>query len=77
MTSTLAYVHTPSRLCLLSWSNTLQRGGGGNVHKEKYGGHTKNPNRLSFIDKAKAFFNKKKEEKKEAKAETTTPAATT
>jgi hypothetical protein len=56
----------------------LQRGGGGNIHKEKYGGHTKDPKRLSFIDKVKSFIKGKKEEKTEAKpAETTTPAATT
>jgi hypothetical protein len=52
-------------------ANHIQRGGGGNVHKEKYGGHTSDPNTPSLLDKAKAlFFSKKKEEEK--KKETTT-----
>jgi hypothetical protein len=45
---------------LLSQSHTgkweligAQRGGGGNVHKDKYGGHSHDPNKQSIIDKAK------------------------
>merc|ERR1711939_99031 len=41
------------------------RGGGGNVHKEKYGGHTHDPNKPSLIDKVKGFLSGKKKEKKE------------
>jgi len=29
------------------------RGGGGNVHKDKYGGHSHDPNKESILDKAK------------------------
>jgi hypothetical protein len=35
---------------------TGQRGGGGNVHKEKYGGHTHDPNKPTLIEKAKDFL---------------------
>ncbi|KAF2452669.1 hypothetical protein BDY21DRAFT_358375 [Lineolata rhizophorae] len=39
------------------------RGGGGNVHKEKYGGHTHGPEHENLIDKAKHLIglDKKKE----------------
>ncbi|KAF2403729.1 hypothetical protein EJ06DRAFT_470931 [Trichodelitschia bisporula] len=36
------------------------RGGGGNVHKEKYGGHTTDPSKPSIVDKAKSLFHKDK-----------------
>jgi hypothetical protein len=51
----------------------IQRGGGGNVHKEKFGGHTSDPTKPSLIEKAKAFLTGKKKEltsKKESKTTT-------
>ncbi|OCL07928.1 hypothetical protein AOQ84DRAFT_389190 [Glonium stellatum] len=36
------------------------RGGEGNIHKEKYGGHSKSPNRETLSDKVKHIFHKDK-----------------
>ncbi|KIW07819.1 uncharacterized protein PV09_01738 [Verruconis gallopava] len=52
------------------------RGGGGNVHKEKYGGHSHDPNKLSLLDKAKSFLTGKKKEAKHTETKTETPAPT-
>jgi len=47
------------------------RGGGGNVHKEKYGGHTHDPSKPSLIDKAKTLLKGKKEKTPEPSTATT------
>ncbi|KAF1992626.1 hypothetical protein K402DRAFT_10623 [Aulographum hederae CBS 113979] len=48
------------------------RGGGGNVHKEKYGGHTHDPNRETLLDKAKQLvMGEKREKSKTPEPETT------
>ncbi|KAF2187723.1 hypothetical protein K469DRAFT_704659 [Zopfia rhizophila CBS 207.26] len=44
------------------------RGGGGNVHKEKYGGHTHDPNKESILDKAKHALHLDKDKKTETSA---------
>jgi hypothetical protein len=36
-----------------TWLTGGQRGGGGNVHKEKYGGHSHSPDRQGVVDKVK------------------------
>jgi len=55
------------------------RGGGGNVHKEKYGGHTHDPNKESIIDKAKhkveELLHKKPSSRTSSPAPPTKPAA--
>lgn len=43
----------------------LQRGGSGNVHKEKYGGHSHSPNREGFTDKVKHALHLDKDKKQE------------
>lgn len=39
------------------------RGGGGNVHKEKYGGHSNDPNKPSLFEKIKGTIHPSKKEK--------------
>lgn len=56
-----------------SEANNHQRGGAANVHKEKYGGHTSDPNKPSLLTKIKGILLGKKPPKKE----TTAPATTT
>jgi hypothetical protein len=41
-----------------------QRGGGGNVHKEKYGGHSHDPSKPSIIEKAKELITGHHKDKK-------------
>jgi hypothetical protein len=40
-----------------------QRGGGGNVHKEKYGGHSHSPERKGLGDKVKHALGLDKDKK--------------
>jgi hypothetical protein len=57
---------------LSSEANIQQRGGAANVHKEKYGGHTSDPNKPSLLQKVKGFLQGKKPPKKETTAPMTT-----
>lgn len=54
----------------------LQRGGAGNVYKEKHGGHSQSPERKGIADKVKHALHLDKEKKHEpsplAKNETAT-----
>jgi hypothetical protein len=52
----------------------MQRGGGGNVHKEKYGGHTHDPNKPSIIEKAKELLTGHHKEKKVEKVDGAVPS---
>jgi hypothetical protein len=66
-------------LCEIQPLTVSQRGGGGNVYKEKYGGHTHDPNRESIIDKAKhkveELLHKKPSSRTSSPAPPTKPAA--
>ena len=42
-----------------------QRGGAGNEHREKYGGHSKSPSRERLSDKVKHLLHKDKDHKHE------------
>lgn len=53
-------------------ANCKKRGGDGNVHKEKYGGHSHDPSKPTLIEKAKALLTGKKEKKTEESSATTT-----
>lgn len=47
------------------------RGGGGNIHREKYGGHTSDPNKPSIIEQIKTIIPHHKEKKVEGTASPT------
>ncbi|KAE9965925.1 hypothetical protein EG328_009302 [Venturia inaequalis] len=52
------------------------RGGGGNIHREKYGGHTSDPNKPSIIEKIKdTVLPHHKEKKAEGSASPAPPSA--